>query len=479
MIGTDPDCRNVVAGELIEPEGAALPVLSPWTGERLADAACADSEAVDSAVQAARAALPGWLGTTPKDRSERLLEIAAIVQAHADDLALLESHDVGKPLAWAREEIPICIDVLRYFAGAARVLEGAASTEYAPHSTSVLRREPIGVVGLITPWNYPLLEAVWKIAPALAAGNTCVLKPSELTPLTTLALARLVRDVLPPGVLNAITGNGRPTGEAMVRHPAVAMVSMTGDVATGRTVAATAAETLTRVHLELGGKAPVIVLEDADLEAVAAHLAVAGFANSGQDCTAACRVIAAEGVHDDLIDALVARVQALRLADAPDDAEADLGPLVSERQQERVSGFVQRARAAGGRVLCGGNAPDRPGFFFDPTVVVDLAQDSEIVQNEVFGPVVTVQRAASFDEALTMANDVRYGLASSIWTNDLARATKAGRQLEFGTVWVNDHLPTPSEMPFGGFRQSGYGKELSTEALQEYTRTKHVMTTVH
>ena len=479
MIGTEPDCRNVVAGELIEPAGSALPILSPWTGERLADAVTAGSEAVNSAVEAARSALPGWLATTPKDRSERLLEIAALVDAHADDLALLEAQDVGKPLAWAREEIPICVDVLRYFAGAARVLEGAASAEYAPHSTSVLRREPIGVVGLITPWNYPLLEAVWKIAPALAAGNTCVLKPSELTPLTTLALARLTRDVLPPGVLNAITGNGRPTGEAIVRHPAVAMVSMTGDVATGRTVAATAAETLTRVHLELGGKAPVIVLEDADAEAVAEHLSVAGFANSGQDCTAACRVIAADGVHDTLLDALVARVERLRLADAPDDREADLGPLVSQRQQERVQGFVDRARAEGARVVTGGTAPDRPGYFFEPTVVVDVAQDAEIVQNEVFGPVVTVQRAESFDEALAMANDVRYGLASSIWTNDLGRATKAARNLEFGTVWINDHLPTPSEMPFGGFAQSGYGKELSTEALHEYTRTKHVMTTVH
>jgi len=478
MIDTEPDCRNLVAGELIEPDGTRIPVVSPWTGERIADAACAAPGAVGAAVEAARAAFAAWRATTPKDRSERLLEIAAAVDAHADELAMLESQDVGKPFAWAREEIPICVDVLRYFAGAGRVLEGAASAEYAPDSTSVLRREPIGVVGLITPWNYPLLEAVWKIAPALAAGNTCVLKPSEETPLTTLALARLTRDLLPPGVFNAITGTGRPTGEAIVRHPDVAMVSMTGDVATGRTVAATAAETLTRVHLELGGKAPVIVLEDADLEAVAAHLSVAGYANSGQDCTAACRVIAADAAYDALLDALVARVEGLRLAEAPDDKEGDLGPLVSERQRERVRGFLERARRAGARVLTGGGTPDRPGFFFEPTVVIDVAQTSEIVQNEVFGPVVTVQRAPSFDEALVMANDVRYGLASSIWTRDLERATKAARGLEFGTVWINDHLPTPSEMPFGGFAQSGYGKELSTEALHEYTRTKHVMTTV-
>lgn len=477
MLSTEPDCRNLVGGELLAPAGPAIPVASPWTGERIAEAACAGPEAVDGAVQAARAGLDAWAATTPKDRSERLLAIAAAVEASADELAVLESLDVGKPVAWARDEIPVCVDVLRYFSGAARVLDGAASTEYVAGSTSVLRREPIGVVGLITPWNYPLLEAVWKIAPALAAGNACVLKPSELTPLTTLAVARLTRDLLPAGVLNVITGDGRPTGEAIVRHAGVAMVSMTGDVATGRAVAATAAETLTRVHLELGGKAPAIVLEDADCETVADHIAVAGFVNGGQDCTAACRLIVADAVHDELLDALVARVRGLRLAEAADDPEGDLGPLVSHRQRERVAGFVARARRAGARVLTGGRAADRPGFFFEPTVVAGVAQDSEIVQNEVFGPVVTVQRAASFEQAIAFANDVRYGLASSIWTNDLARATAASRRLEFGTVWVNDHLPTPSEMPFGGFGASGYGKELSTEALREYTRTKHVMTT--
>jgi acyl-CoA reductase-like NAD-dependent aldehyde dehydrogenase len=333
-------------------------------------------------------------------------------------------------------------------------------------------------VGLIAPWNYPLLEAIWKIAPALAAGNTCVLKPSELTTLTTLALGRIGCEVLPAGVLNVVTGEGRPTGEAIVAHPGVSMVSMTGDVATGRTVAATAAATLKRLHLELGGKAPVVVLDDADPETVADAMAVASFVNSGQDCTAACRIIVAREIYEPVVAALVERAGALRLAEAPDDAGADLGPLVSERQRERVLGFLARATQAGARVLTGGRAPDRPGFFVEPTVVVDVEQGSEIVQNEVFGPVVTVQAARSYHEAIEFANGVRYGLASSVWTEDLRRATLATRDLEFGTVWVNDHLPTPSEMPFGGFGDSGYGKELSTHAIDEYTRVKHVMTTV-
>ena len=472
----DLDGSNVVGGRLVDGDGERLPIDDPWTGGTLTSVPSAGAAEVAAAVAAAEGAARAWGRTTPKERSEALLALADAVGAAADELAALEALDVGKPGAWAREELPICIDVLRYFAGAARIAEGPVSGEYLPDSTSVLRREPIGVVGLITPWNYPLLEAVWKISPALAAGNACVLKPSELTPLTTLALARMAIDILPPGVFNVVTGPGRPTGEALVRHPSVGMVSMTGDVATGRTVAATAAETLTRVHLELGGKAPVLVLEDADIDAVAEHLAIASFVNAGQDCTAACRVIAVGDAYDRLLEAFVPRVQALRLAEAPDDPEASLGPLVSERQRGRVLGFVERAQQAGARVLTGGAAPDRPGFFVEPTVVVDAEQGAEIVQREVFGPVATVQRAASFEQALAFANDVAYGLSSSVWTRDLRAATVAARELEFGTVWVNDHLPTPSEMPFGGFRDSGYGKELSTDALREYTRAKHVLT---
>ena len=452
-------------------------VVNPATGEPIAETEIADVEAVGAAVASAEAALPGWLATTPKERGEILLALASKLEDNGDELARLEALNVGKPLDVAIEEVAICVDVLRFFAGAGRVLPGQAAADYAaPGSTSVLRREPIGVVGLITPWNYPLLEATWKIAPALAAGNTCVLKPSELTPLTTLELGRLASGLLPPGVLNVVTGNGVPTGEAIVRHPRVRMVSMTGDVATGMRVAVAAAETLTRVHLELGGKAPVLVMADADPTEVAQAVRIAGFVNAGQDCTAACRVIAHEDVYEALVDGLVDAVSTLAVGDSLAGEPAEMGPVISERQRDRVMGFVDRARDAGASVRCGGAALDRPGFFMEPTVVTDVEQDSEIVQNEVFGPVVTVQRASSAEEMLDMANGVRYGLSASVWTNDLHAAKVAERALEFGTVWVNEHLPTPSEMPFGGFGHSGYGKELSTAALEEYTRTKHVLT---
>jgi betaine-aldehyde dehydrogenase len=419
------------------------------------------------------AALPAWGGSIPQERARCLLELANELERNAEELALLESADVGKPIAAAREELPLIVDTLRFFAGAARVSHGGTAGEYSPGSTSYLRREPVGVVGQIAPWNYPLLEAVWKIAPALAAGNTVVLKPSEVTPLTTIRLGQLAEAILPEGVLNIVLGDRR-TGEAIVAHPDVAMVSLTGAVATGMKVAATAAQGLKRVHLELGGKAPVLVCDDVDVDAVVPELVAAGFVNSGQDCTAACRLLVAESIYERFVDAYVQAATALVVGDPADEA-TDLGPVVSETQLERVSAFVERARQAGAAVRCGGNRLARPGFYYAPTVITDVAQDAEIVQNEVFGPVVTIQRAASDDEMLRMANDVAYGLSASVWTNGLERAQTFTSGLAFGTVWVNQHLLTVAEMPFGGFGRSGYGKEMSIHALDDYSRLKHVM----
>jgi betaine-aldehyde dehydrogenase/aminobutyraldehyde dehydrogenase len=477
-LSTQLDFRNVVGGAPVDGEGS-IAVVNPWTGEDLGAVACADAAVVGEAVEASARAFAAWRWTTPVERFDALMALASSVEARLDEMAWVESLDSGKPLEVARGEVVVAIDTLRFFAGAARTLDGGGgANEYSPGSTSVLRREPLGTVGLITPWNYPLLEAVWKVGPALAAGNGCVLKPSELTPLTALFLARLACDVLPAGLFNVVTGTGPATGEALVRHPGISMVSFTGSAASGRAVAGAAAEHLARVHLELGGNAPVIVLEDAPLEATAEGVALAAFDNSGQSCTAAARVIVAAPAYDELVERLVAKANELALAQDPEDPHGGLGPLVSERQRDRALGFVERADAAGGRVLAGGGAPDRPGFFMDPTVVVDVAQDSEIVQGEVFGPVVTVQRVDSFDEAIACANDVPQGLAASIWTDSVRHSTLATRELEFGTVWVNNHSCSPIEAPFAGFRQSGYGTEMSAESLHEYSRTKHVMTTV-
>src|SRR3954466_5089737 len=467
--------QQFIGGSFVDSaSGETLEVVNPANDQVIAAVPKSGKEDVDRAVEAAAAAFPAWGAATPAERSSALLKLADAIEARADEMGRLESRNAGKPVGAAIDEIPVVVDNLRFFAGACRVMEGKAANEYLAGHTSLIRRDPVGVVASIAPWNYPIMMAGWKIGPALAAGNTVILKPSARTPLTAVVLGEIASEIFPPGVLNVITGTGAAIGDDLVGHPKVGMISITGDTDTGKHIAKVAADRVKRLHLELGGKAPVIVFDDADMEAVIENLKTFSFWNAGQDCTAPCRVITGPKIYDRFVADLAAAVDTIKWGDPAEGDSIEMGSLIAGSQADKVEGMVERAKD-GAEIVTGGHRPDRPGAYYEPTVVAGPDQRSEIVQDEVFGPVVSVQHFRDEEQAIAWANDVRFGLAASVWTGDIAKGMRVAKRIQLGTGCTNDHFTLVSEMPHGGFKESGYGKDQSMYAIEDYTVVKHVM----